>query len=320
MKPIKYVFKSLFNNAIILEGRKRKWHEALIVFLVAMVVALVPSIVATASVKGSAILEDNTNSVDVALVEFSKHLAEKDIKITVTKDKTIEVTNLVNFDQEYFSYKRADGSAEVERLKAYIIADKSTEDLAKRVSEIQNQVYNPDSDKPEEKAPITSYLLLGKESAYLCLYAKNATAWNSPVAVRYMTYEKFEENEEVITNYLGEYALDSWKSFINTGYAPVKLTSLVQQTGVFACINVLVALFMSLMIFVITRGKRNPYRDYKFTEALKIVGVASLSPALISLLLGFILSQQFSTMLFMVLLGLRVMWMSSKNLNPAAPR
>lgn len=319
MKPIKYIFKSLFNNAVILEGRKRKWYESFIVFLLAMIVALVPTVVSISSIKGSEILESNTNSVETALVEFSRTINEEGIKLVVKENgevKNLTINDTNKWDKEYYSYTHYDGDKSVERLRVYLLLDSDSEEIAKKITDLQAQVYNPESENEQEKTPISSFFVLGKESGYLCVYAKNAKAWNSPSSARYITYDNFENGQEVISSFVGDHALDNWKTFINKGYSHTKVVSLFRQLGIFAGINVLVSLFMSLMIFIVTRGKRNPYRDYKFSEALKIVGIASLSPALISLLLGFILPQQYATMIFMVLLGIRIMWLSSRNLNP----
>lgn len=321
MKPFKYILKSLFNNAVILEGRKRKWYEAFVVFLLAMIVALVPTVVSIASVKGSEILESNTNSVDIALVEFSKTINEEGIKLVVEENedtKSLAINDASKWNRDYYSYKRLDDNTSVERLRVYLLLDKNSEEVAKKITDLQSQVYNPESENEQDKTPISSFFVLGKDSGYLCVYAKNAKAWNSPSSARYITYDNFEGGQEVISSFVGEHALDNWKTFINKGYSHTKVISLFRQLGIFAGINILVSLFMALMIFIVTRGKRNPYRDYKFSEALKIVGVASLAPALISLLLGFILPQQYAAMIFMVLLGIRIMWLSSRNLNPVA--
>lgn len=64
-----------------------------------------------------------------------------------------------------------------------------------------------------------------------------------------------------------------------------------------------------------TRGKKNPFREIKFIETMKMIGVAALCPAIISCLVGFIMPG-YAPLLFMLTLGMRVMWMSTKTLSP----
>ena len=83
MEHIKYAWKTLFNNAAVYEGRKRKWYEAFIIFLLAIIIALIPTLVNVSGVKGSAILTSNTNNIDIALKDFSNDLSTKGIKFVV---------------------------------------------------------------------------------------------------------------------------------------------------------------------------------------------------------------------------------------------
>lgn len=323
MKPIKYIFKSLFNNSLIIEGRKRKGLEALIVFILAMIIALIPSTVSIASVKGSAFMNSNINGVDTALVEFSKEMNTKGIKFTVAQEEKQRVLNVSQDDMTkwdyadgYFKTEGYDGEKLKERLRVYLMADKTTDDITEKVKALQAQTYDAEKEVSNENVPMVSYMIIGKDITYISIYTKSATEWKSPTATRYFNYNSVDTGE-IISNYTGEHALENWKTFFDKGYQSIKVNTLFAQIGLLAGINALVSLFMALMIFIFTRGKKNPFRDYKFTEALKIVGIASLAPSLLACLFGFILPQQFSTMAFMILLGIRIMWMTSKNLNPA---
>jgi maltodextrin utilization protein YvdJ len=73
---------------------------------------------------------------------------------------------------------------------------------------------------------------------------------------------------------------------------------------------------MGLMIFLLTRGKKNIFHIYTFGDCEKIAAWSMVSPALLSLILGFIFTD-YAMMFFIILLGLRVMWLSMKQLRPA---
>ncbi|MCH5180545.1 MAG: hypothetical protein J1F32_04990 [Erysipelotrichales bacterium] len=328
MKPFRYVLKSLFNNSVIIEGRKRKWIESFIIFVLAMIIALIPTVVTIASVKGSALLDANSNGVDEGLKYFSETMNKKQIKFKIKEENKEKVITIEESDfkwgendndtdgyyfnnrgeDNYFIYERYDGDKRVERLRVYQLINLDANAFSDKIESIRNQSI--------ETTPTSSFMAIGKTSSYLCVYSKASESWASPIAARFLTYDRFEDGQEVISSYVGEHSLNNWKEFIDTSYTSTKITSLFTQVGIYAALNFGISLFMAIMVFIITRGKNNPYRDYKFIEAIKIVSVASLTPSIIAALIGFILPA-YSTMLFMVILGVRIMWLTSKNLNPA---
>ena len=82
-----------------------------------------------------------------------------------------------------------------------------------------------------------------------------------------------------------------------------------------SAINVGIVLIMGFMVWVLTRGKNNPYRIFNVWECYKIVAWAALTPAILTSGLGFLI-KAFASTLFPLLLGVRVMWLSMKSLRP----
>ncbi len=114
-----------------------------------------------------------------------------------------------------------------------------------------------------------------------------------------------------------EKLLDNWKAFFDASFENIKIANMWVTTGLMLITNTALGLVMGLLIFVMTRGKNNPNRTMKFTESFKIASWLLLSPAILSLLIGLIFpSNQFATMSFVLLVGLRMMWLSSKTLRP----
>ena len=64
-----------------------------------------------------------------------------------------------------------------------------------------------------------------------------------------------------------------------------------------------------------TRGKSNPNRSIKFYQCLLIAFYAALTPALITLILGFVISSM-AIMVYVMVFGFRVMWMTMRSLRP----
>lgn len=112
--------------------------------------------------------------------------------------------------------------------------------------------------------------------------------------------------------------IDSYKQVIVAGYQSTKVATAWMYTGIAYLINTVMLLVFGLTLFLMTRGKNNPYRDYKFLQCLKIISWASFSPALLSLIafIPAIGSSAIGLLIFVLLLGLRTMWMSMKNLRP----
>ena len=102
---------------------------------------------------------------------------------------------------------------------------------------------------------------------------------------------------------------------INKSYEPAKVAGTWQYTGIFAGIDLGLILLFGLITFLMTRGKKNPFRIYTFWETQKMAYWASFTPAVLSMVLGFWLTQ-YAFIFFMFTYGMRMMWMSMKSMRP----
>lgn len=109
--------------------------------------------------------------------------------------------------------------------------------------------------------------------------------------------------------------LENWKSVYNKAYNKLKNRNFWMITGIFYAIFVVLNLFMGLMLWLLTRGKRNPNRGLKMHTCLSIAGWTCFMPGLLALILGFLIpaAQQIA---FIMLIGLRTMWLAMRQLNP----
>jgi hypothetical protein len=112
-----------------------------------------------------------------------------------------------------------------------------------------------------------------------------------------------------------EATLNAWKGFFDASWNQTRITSGWKTSGIFVGVYAGVVLFLGLMIFLMTRGKNNPYRIYTFWETQKISYWAAFSPAVLSLIFGFGFSS-YAMLLFIFFDGLRVMWLSMRTLQP----
>ena len=80
-KFIKFLFKGLVNNEeVIYESKKHPWWAAIIVFILSLVIAVIPSFVQIARIQGAEVLTTTQNaSLDTSLVLVRQHLEENNI-------------------------------------------------------------------------------------------------------------------------------------------------------------------------------------------------------------------------------------------------
>jgi hypothetical protein len=112
-----------------------------------------------------------------------------------------------------------------------------------------------------------------------------------------------------------ESSLQSWKQLLSACWNDTRITSGWTQTGIMAAIFVGVTFFMGLMIFVMTRGKTNPFRSYTFWQTQKIAYWAAFTPALIAMIGTFVYAS-WAMLYYIFAFGMRVMWMSMRTLRP----
>jgi len=346
MKTLKLIFASLFRNDAAMEGRYHKWHIAVILFLLSVILATVPIFATAVGVDGSDFMNGTLYSFDAGIQRFSEELATKDVDLVIAETGgyyTLENTGddwatafpdaegAANF--HYYSYK--DHTDQV-RLKVYyqgVATNVEAEDFVNGKLGLENSADAINLD-------IVSFVFLAYEAAYVFIYNPAEVAAGTAGGQNYVSnmagiYSKIpvgtnlkdmslkdEFGNAIATPTNGtEYAdyqekiLNNWKNFFDDAYGGVKFTRLWQTTGLMLAINTVLGFFMSLLIFVMTRGKNNPNRTMTFGESLKIGSWVLLSPAIIAMIVG-LLFPNFAQMAFVLLVGLRMMWLSSKTLRP----
>lgn len=111
--------------------------------------------------------------------------------------------------------------------------------------------------------------------------------------------------------------LESYKGFFAVSYESTKNAIAWQYTGIAYAINVGITFLYGLLIFLMTRGKKtNPYHILTFWQTQKIAYWETFAPGVLSLL-GFIpLFTRFAMFFYLFLMGMRTMWMTTRQLRP----
>ena len=121
-------------------------------------------------------------------------------------------------------------------------------------------------------------------------------------------------------DYINQYRTKVMKQVVkvlDNTYLNQKKRTLWTNTGIYAAIYAGIILFLGLMVFILTRGKNNPFKFLNIWHCQKIVWWASFTPAVLGTVLALIFAgNMIGQMAFILLISLRVMWLSMKQLRP----
>ncbi len=110
----------------------------------------------------------------------------------------------------------------------------------------------------------------------------------------------------------------SWETLFNDCWDSTRVYNMWTQWAIWFSIYVGIVFFMGLMLFIITRGKNNPYRsEFTFWRSQKVAYWAAMTPALLGLIFGFWITS-FASLAFLIIYGIRILWMCFRSLKPAS--
>jgi len=124
-------------------------------------------------------------------------------------------------------------------------------------------------------------------------------------------------NENKFVNEHKSEVLNVFRDVCTETYLVQKSKTKWTNTGIYLGIYGGVIIFLGLMVFILTRGKNNPYKFLNIWECQKISWWGAASPAIIGTLLSLIFSgNAIGQMAFILVVSLRIMWLSMKQLRP----
>ena len=151
-------------------------------------------------------------------------------------------------------------------------------------------------------------------STYVNLDWKNAKF--EELLTSLLTVEGFETPVVEDLNYV-QGALANWKQISNDAYLNQKTRTFWFNSGLYWGIYLALGVFMGFMLWLLTRGKNNPNRNLTVWIGIKISWWICFTPAVLAMVLGFIWAQA-AGLAYIVLIGLRTMWLAMRQLNPTA--
>lgn len=333
MKNFKLILKSLVSNNATVEGaRHRPWYFAVIIFFVSLILALVPIFVTNISKRGSDIVKTYSYDMDNLSLRFSEAVKAKNVSLEVSynesEKKNILIDhgtwaaafpeNVYTFKDQTFNFFNHKNEAGQNDFQVYYLGDMGSQTLSEFAKAIEQSNKDANTPLPSlfllTEKQFVAYFSNPQRSAVIGTivgdYQSTKVGWN----MSSLLSEKPTGTAEEYAQYRAE-TWSNWKAFFDEAYNNNRLTSTWTTTGIMAAIDAVLVFFMGLMVFILTRGKNNPFRIYTFWDSMKVGMWAANTPAILTCGLGFLITG-FMQVLFALLLGVRVMWLTMKTLGP----
>ena len=350
-------FSSLIKNESAIEGAKTApWWIAIVLFFVGNFIPIIPIMVQASQTYGASFISSNTYGYEQGLATVGLDLQADGYELTVKNNRLIakkdgeEIKNtwveedgiipdLVPIAHYTAVTENSDGVISERRALNVFYSDRPYSDIFSKkglITKIEATRYLVGFDivyNSEEHAGLAthlpSYLVLYKDGIYGRIFKPNTATASSgsyqgcdwkhtadcDLLERITTVENITPNERDI--YYVDGIHQKWKAVFNESYLNRKVESFWFQSGLYYGIYLVLGVFMGLMMFLLTRGKYNPNRNLNFWITCKISAWICLSPAVLGMILGFVWSAA-AGIGYIVLIGLRTMWLSMRQLNPTA--
>lgn len=334
---IGYLFKSLYNNSIVIEQRKKRNIGIAIVFmLLSLILVVIPTLVTGFNTNGSKIITNSNNyEVDRIMTIF----ADEKYDVTINDDSSITVNDsrLLNT----FTSKEADANPIVFTQK-YKVKDDEGNDVEKDLVLFKLFYYDGDPlatneaekdytawlntkvlYKNDEGTPLVAprtYLVITKSYFSLNVYNPLNSDTNMNVSTVATFSGLYDRMNPTFTNFnqlQGENSTETFNNictFFDKAYESSKVRAVWLSTGLNIALSFIFIAIGVLCLFIFLRGKNSIYTNVSFVDAIKIGFTYAFSPAIIALALGFFMSSSFGAS-FMIPYAFRVIWAVSKSRN-----
>ena len=320
-----YYIKSLFNNQIAMDCRMRKkWYVTLIIFILSMAISVIPQVVTASQTKGSQYLSSGNDPIALALYDYAKSETSPDITFENKEDKIDSSLLPEKPNTPIYTYSRLDEytTKKQKLLDVYYVNLAKNDPLYNSTLEM----IRKDNELTTESFRTASYIIFTPSYFESQLYNVNTGTKLNGVSGDYKNLGKQFEGKtfKTILSFLNEGETKLTPSKVITNYSPFVDKLYINnrnrliwvQFGIAIGLNAGITLLMGLLIFLLTRGKNNPLKStIKWYHGFGISTWLSMTPALLSLVLGFFLSN-FAMMIYILTFGIRCMWLSMKNLRP----
>ena len=331
-------FGSLVSNASAMRGAKAGplWLT-IVMFFLALLLPIIPIFVQQVNTNGSTFLDSYSYNLDRTVTSTALYLKNtRNVEFGIDANHMLTVRedgNPVNFSDygsnTAFAVYVNEKTNQYE-LAVYLSSAETDKQKETFISEI-NQVFFAWNkltwDSSAEGVYHPNTIVLFKDGIYVCVYANNSTTVlaNSFIG----DFKKMDANDNYLEkllavegvapsmydNHYTDGVYSNFKKLMDKSYATLKVKNTALTCLIYFGIFFGASLLMALLMFLLTRGKNNPNNYFSFWLCIKIQGRLSFCPGLLAMIVGFFLTSQIPLIMIM-LLGLRVMWISMKELRP----
>lgn len=325
-----YYIKSLFDNSIAMEcGMKSKWYVTALVFVFSLMVSIVPITVQTSQTSGSSFVNTSYNDpYYYGLNSYMKDTTSSDINFKDGKASSTWSNNNKALYTATFDYE-IDGTKDKKLLEIFYVNLETTDaNFVNTLNNIRKGNYNTSGEIIEgsENVRNTSFILFTPTYFEAWIYKLNSSSASGSISGDYNCFRASLQNKsfkEILNIQKDGYEAGSANLYLNNFYDfahDVYINNRTKYTwinfGIVAGLNAGITLLMGLLFFVMTRGKNNPLKTViKWYHGFGIASWLMISPAILSLILGFTMSQ-LGMIFYVLFFGIRSMWLSMKNLKP----
>ena len=344
---LKTIFGSLISNNSALEaGKMFPLWAALIVFLLGVFLPVIPTMVSTSNSRGSNYVNTTYNySFDKEMTGAFLSIYNEGQDFVFNENKQLEPVLPILTSEEYpiASYVNSlTGQHDLEVFYCTNDVDEGVNALFKKVVErsFLRGTYTPKSDAdPEGQLYYSpSVIFLHKKGMAVYIFQHNSTTPISNTNNYGGDWGNTDPNTKLIERVLSvtDYNIptslndptlvradkyikgvfENFKGVMDEGYINTKNRTLLLTTFIYLGVYAGLTLLLGLLIFLLTRGKKNMNRYLTFIQCEKITAWTTIAPGILSLALGFAIPN-FAVMFFILFEGMRVMWLSMKQLSPA---
>ena len=340
-------FGSLINNSAALRGGKNGplWLTILF-FIFSIILPIVPIFVSQANIKGSSFLNTYSYSLEKNVTAVALTLKDRNVELVLSEEHLLTIKENGNqIDYSIYGSDKPFAVYENSVTKQYdfvlYVSDASKASEQKVVNTAINaKTYTLGSTTASAAAEgsyTPSYMVLYPNSLSVVIYGNNATkAVASSYAGDYKTMKATangltyllsvndKDGNAITHENISEWLIDeqytagvlaNFKRIMNKSYDTLKIKNTWGSSGIYLAIFFGLSVLMGFLMWILTRGKNNPNNYFSPWLTQKIEARLALTPALLTLIIGFFLVQ-YAPMIFILTLGLRVMWISMKELRP----
>ena len=331
------VFKSLISNQAAVDGAKEAPFWIGIIFLVLSVcLPVIPIIVSQQKVDGASFVSSYNYGADRGLANTTQQL-KADGYVFKVEGGTLSFnknTSEESVADDIITKKKADGSDyQVYNFRFYITEKTggALQDFITHLTEISyvqqsTDVYTANYETTDLKPYKSSFIVITPNTMAVALYKSETTEtaatslgglnWANTPDVNNLL-ERLDNDTSLKDAARRDNIFGNWKVLFTETYVSQRNISTRNMSLIYLGVYTGLVFFLGVMIFLLTRGKNNAFNYLKFHTCQFIAWWASFTPAVLGMVLGFVMASNIiGQMGFIVLVSIRIMWLSMRQLRP----